>query len=292
MDLRELARSLGIDYRGFFEEVQRRNAERILQKKKAVFPDPELLAGYQFERHFAHERHSSAADQAIIESSILSRIVFLESCFSREELRDDRFIDLGDSSGIFLHALRQPGTSLNISLEAATQCREKGLEAVRADISSLPFRPGAFDHVIMFQTLEHMPDPIRTLRNLSELSAKSLTLSVPTVSRTTVHRRGYHPGWRDYEHHIFEFSDGDLEKVITHTGLRLDRLDHAVLLDGHEGGPVDRLAMWSLGRMMASPSRNPEYHEVAQDLFWGTFKRFTLLHLRKEPGSGTGSPGG
>jgi SAM-dependent methyltransferase len=159
------------------------------------------------------------------------------------------------------------------------------MEAVQADLRGLPFRPGSFDHVILFQTLEHMTDPIRILQDISRVGKTSLTLSVPTVSRTNVHGRGYIADRRDYEQHVFEFSDRDLGRVITHTDYRLVRMDHAVLLDGSRGGLSEVLAMWIHDRVMANPARNPEYHAVAGDLFWGTFKRFTLLHLRKDGGS-------
>jgi hypothetical protein len=217
MRIHKLLLAAGFDYNNFFRSVKKKNVERLIAQKLSREEYSGLLDQYDLSRHFAHEVLESEEDRLILKSSILDRIFFLKHCFSRTELDSDSFVDLGDPSGIFLKSLGKPGISFNISEDASRNARTNGMEVVRGTIDSLPFPGNSIDHVFLFQTLEHLHDPIGTLNKIYAVSRKSLTVSVPTVTNTLIHRSSYDPERRPYEHHIFEFSDRDLIKIISHT---------------------------------------------------------------------------
>jgi len=279
---RQLLKGLGFDYNRFFLRIKRENAERLLKKKIENLGGEDTLQQYNLSTHFAHEVLDAAEDQVILKSSIIDRIAFLRECFSRDEIAADIFIDLGDPSGIFLKSLGRTGISYNISEDAGRNARKNGMDAVRGDIGSLPLQRSSVDHIFLFQTLEHLPDPIGTLNSIFDVSRKSLTLSVPHVKRTLIHRKNYDLARRSYEHHIFEFSDEDLQKIISHTPYRIERVSHAILFDETTGTVKEKVGTFFYNLAMAKESNDPEYYQIADDLFYGSFKRLTLMHLRKD----------
>jgi SAM-dependent methyltransferase len=174
--------------------------------------------------------------------------------------------DLGDTNGIFLRSQGREGISINISDPAVRALRGRGMEVLKADIEHLPFRDGSVGVVLLFETLEHLPNPVRVLRELARICSGSLILSIPSVSTTRIHPSGYDPSRPLPQHHIFEFSAQDFQAILSHTPFELRRDATAVVLGG-SGGILDRLiiSLWSRFR--------------ERDMFCGCFLKFYLCHL-------------
>ncbi|MEX2261382.1 MAG: class I SAM-dependent methyltransferase [Bryobacteraceae bacterium] len=87
-------------------------------------------------------------------------------------------VDLGCGRGEFLEAMREagvPGRGIDVSAECVARCREKGLEAVQADlISHLDGLPeGSLDGIFSAQVVEHLPpDRLPELVRLAALKLK------------------------------------------------------------------------------------------------------------------------
>jgi SAM-dependent methyltransferase len=85
--------------------------------------------------------------------------------------RPARILDGGCGTGINLTALDSLGESFGCDLarEALVFCRRRGLTRLtRADVRSLPFLPGRFDLVTLFDVLYHkeIPDDVAVLREV------------------------------------------------------------------------------------------------------------------------------
>lgn len=273
---RILHTSLGLDTGSIIRRIKKTNTSRLLAEMESA----QDLLPRDLSRHFAHEVLGSE-DEGILRLSILGRIRLLKRYFSRDEQREESFLDLGDPDGIFLASLGKDGISANLSPDACRNCRNNAIEAIRCDLNHLPLRENAVDHLFLFQTLEHLANPLSTLLSLYPVCRKSLTLSVPCVERTVIHRANYDPGRRSYEHHIFEFSDDDLRRLLTHTPFRIASFDHTIQFDERKSPLLHRLLIHLYWMAMRNPMRDPEYHTVASDLFDGSFTRLTVVHLRK-----------
>ncbi len=229
-----------------------------------------LVSGEDERYHYGDVDLGQVGLQLVTRSFTIDRIRFI-----REVLPDGihgPVVDLGDTNGIFLRSLGQRGIGVNISDQAARSLRGRGMESVKADIESLPFRDGSIEVVLLFETLEHLPNPIRALQEIGRVCSGSLILSIPFVTRTTIHGAGYDPRRPVAQHHIFEFSVPDFRQILTHTPFETREDRNSTVLGG-AGSVTDRIAiaLWSVLR--------------ERDMFCGCFRRFYLCHLAPREGA-------
>ena len=129
-------------------------------------------------------------------------------------------LDAGASDGLFLSRLGVArGVGINLLDECAEKIQADGYEAHVANIEDTPFDDGAFPVVICCETLEHVPNPIAALNELSRVCAGRIHLTIPWLPRTRITARP--PGWPHVESHIFEFSESDFSRVLSHADVRV-----------------------------------------------------------------------
>lgn len=255
--------------RAYLHGVRGRNATALLERRLATFNKGWIFDGERMEEHCADQELEDVGLQNAVRSFVIERVRFIEEIVGLENLLRRTFADVGDSSGIFLRALGQPGTSVNIAEAPLLAIRAKGFRGVRGDIERLPFPDKTFDHVLCFETLEHVPNPIAALRELARVVRRSAIVSVPNVRRTNIHRFNYRPSTPTTEHHIFEFCQADFEKIVTHTPFHVDRVRVTeVLNDGNTIGERLVFAGWRT--------------VFGGDLFCGCFRRFLMANLAVE----------
>jgi len=103
-----------------------------------------------------------------------------------------RALDVGCAQGhLFEEFVIQGWECIGIDSDAAdvATCIGRGLDAVELDISTdLPASLGSFDLVVFADVLEHLPDPIRLLRNVHSLLNPDarVVISVPNVAHLSV----------------------------------------------------------------------------------------------------------
>lgn len=249
--------------------VRRQNAERILNRRMANFNKKDIFKEEDMSAHFADEEITDVGLQKVVMSFIIARINFIEEALGEDEIATSTFVDLGDSSGIFLKALGKRGTSVNIGEEPLRNIRAKGIKAIKADINGkLPFEDNSIDHILLFETLEHLPNPISALQEIYRICRKSLFISIPYVSQTNIHYFNYQPTWPIHQHHIFEFNDDDFRKVVSHTGFKVNKAETVEVLDN--GRNLKEFLLFLHWKLC-----------YEKDLFLGCFKKFALYHLVK-----------
>jgi SAM-dependent methyltransferase len=234
---------------------------------KLVMADSEtrvLVTGEDERHHYGDIDLDEIGLQHVARSFTIDRIQFIRNSLPRRV--QGTVVDLGDTNGIFLRSMKQGGIGVNISDQAVRSLRARGLETLKADIGFLPFRDNSIELVLLFETLEHVPNPIGVLREIGRVCSRSLVLSIPLVGRTTIHGGRYDPKRPLEQHHIFEFSVPDFRKILTHTPFVVERDQIATVLGGR-GLVSDRIiiALWSIFR--------------ERDMFCGCFRRFYICHL-------------
>jgi len=98
--------------------------------------------------------------------------------------RTPRYLDVGCSTGFVVEAARDEGweaIGIDLNPSAIEFGRSRGLDLRTVALEDAGFAPGSFDAVSLFDVLEHLLDPRRTLRACAELLAPGgiLFLYVP-----------------------------------------------------------------------------------------------------------------
>lgn len=93
-------------------------------------------------------------------------------------------LDIGCGEGATLKYLREKngarGRGVDISAQAVAMAGEKGVDAVRADASAPEFEVDAvYDHIIISEVLEHIPNPEQLLAKVKDKFKVSLLISIP-----------------------------------------------------------------------------------------------------------------
>ncbi len=253
----------------FLQAILERNAKRNLDYKLSILTSSQrtLLDHEDDASHYADYVLEEKALHYLVQSETIDRIQFILENISLPF--DNRIADLGDSNGIFLRMMGKNGVSVNISDPTVKALHDKGLDIIKADIQYLPFKTNSLETVFLFQTLEHVPNPIMLLQEIARVCKGELILSIPYVSKTNVHGYFYNPDIPPHQQHIFEFNPEDFDKILTHTPFTLKSGRVATVLDDY-GGIQERITyfFWE--------------HFIERDTFCGCFKKFYLCCLIKK----------
>ena len=83
-----------------------------------------------------------------------------------------RFLDLGCGTGGILRDWMGDNTCLGVDRSALALkiCKKNGFGSlVRGDLTQLPLRPDSFDIVMLMDVIEHLPDDVGFLRDVSRV---------------------------------------------------------------------------------------------------------------------------
>jgi 2-polyprenyl-3-methyl-5-hydroxy-6-metoxy-1,4-benzoquinol methylase len=146
-----------------------------------------------------------------------------------------RLLDVGCGRGIFLSILRENGWEVfgtELSDQAAREARERfGLNVLVGALPSLGLPERTFDVVTLWHVLEHLPDPLPTLREIRRVMRDDgwVILALPNLASWQAKlTRGY---WYhlDPPRHYYFYTPRTLEKMLHHIGFRTVRVRHLSL---------------------------------------------------------------
>ena len=147
-----------------------------------------------------------------------------------------RAIDIGCAQGHLLGELGLRGWEcIGVDADAAdvATCIARGLTAVELDVTSdFPSSLGAFDLVVLADVLEHLPDPLRVMRNVHSLlnPGARVVISVPNVAHVSVRAQLFFGkfqysarGILDSTHLRF-FTRRSVKDLLTDSGFAIDQI--------------------------------------------------------------------
>ncbi len=185
------------------------------------------------------------ADEANIRRTARRRLRRLQ-----RHVRTGKLLDVGCATGFFLDEARRAGWStagLDVSGYAVQYARQQfGLDVQCGMLESVALPPESFDLVTMWDVIEHVADPARTIRRAGRLLREDgvITLATPDVDSVPARLAG--SGWVGYKlsgEHVTFFSKRTLSQMLEDAGF-------TVLQTGHIGKHVplalfrDRLGMY------------------------------------------------
>ena len=165
------------------------------------------------------------AEAAFIKSEVQRIISIKNKC---------NYLDIGDSDGsvrlLLEKIIDNPGfktMGVNLQKSAVEKIRSKGMEALHMNAMDVGKTGVNYDVVSLFETLEHLSDPIGFLEQIHNIVGQKLVISVPFVRRSRVslrylEARPIADNINIENVHIFELSGDDWKKIFLHTGWKVE----------------------------------------------------------------------
>jgi len=155
-------------------------------------------------------------------------LVWKKSLISRIILPGARILDIGCGTGEFLGALSEKYNVVGIEPEpkAARWAAERfGFKVHTGDLKSASSLLEHFDLITMWHSLEHVPDPLETLRNTYSVTENSGWLLIALPNFRSLDARLYRSCWVAYDapRHLWHFSKSQLVQICNKAGFKFVR---------------------------------------------------------------------
>lgn len=150
---------------------------------------------------------------------------------------DARILDVGCGDGFHLGLLREFGEQtwrlegVDADPRAVEPARAGGLTVHLGEVETLTLPAGAYHLVLLVMTVEHLPDPLRTLRAVARLLAPGGRVVMVTDnvgSPDFALFGGRHWGGYHFPRHTYLFDRATLAHLGTAAGLQVERVSTAV----------------------------------------------------------------
>jgi SAM-dependent methyltransferase len=195
-------------------------------------PSPAEIAGMYAKEYFegdyrcGHEGScfDDAARASLTDLPLLARL--------RALVPSGRFLEIGCAGGAFLNAARASGydvTGVEFSAEAAQFARETfGLPVITGDVADARLSGGSFALAYMGDVIEHLPDPVASLREIRRLLVPggTLVMACPSQTNTLFSRTGFvlyralgqEATVRLPPYHLFEYRPASMRSLLERCG--------------------------------------------------------------------------
>ena len=145
----------------------------------------------------------------------------------RLERPGQRLLDVGCGNGEYLKNMRRAGwtvTGVEPNEESVRMGRSRfGLEIHHGVLEDVSLPDRTFDVITMQHAVEHLPDPVRTLRTAYRLLRPGGRLVVVTPNINSLARRIFARHWFSWDppRHLFLFSNRTLRRALTEAGFNV-----------------------------------------------------------------------
>jgi 2-polyprenyl-3-methyl-5-hydroxy-6-metoxy-1,4-benzoquinol methylase len=199
-----------------------------------VYVNPRL-SQEAYESTYNSENYGHIIDKLSIESHSYrkerfgkERIELIESYLSKDASK--RVLDIGSASGFFLEAANDAGwdsIGLELTQSAVEFSKSRGIDVRQTTLDKSSFTPGSFSAITMFDVLEHIPDPLKTLRKIHGLLEEDGLIYIYVPNWNSASRllmgEGAHFIWPT--HHLTYFTPITLSKALRSIGFKIEKIE-------------------------------------------------------------------
>jgi SAM-dependent methyltransferase len=153
------------------------------------------------------------------------------SFLSRELSAGARILDVGCGRGVILGSLAEKGFEvhgLEISAEAARGADPRAEIRIADNLKDAEYRTASFDRVIIWHVLEHLIDPVGTLREAHRVLKPGGRLIVAVPNFSSLQARCTGAAWfhLDLPRHVYHFPLPALRQLLTQVGFDVRSVHH------------------------------------------------------------------
>lgn len=209
------------------------------------YPEADIIAGYAASQESGHD---SQFDLRV--GSFLEALTRLAADLPR---RGAKVLDIGSAGGAFLSAAQQFGYEaygLEPSHDLVQQATRRGLNVRQGTLDRHDFAPTSFDLVCFWDVLEHVVDPIKTLRQARALLKPDgvLLVNYPDIGTWAARLMGRRFWWI-LSSHVVHFSPQTMRLACAKAGFQATKfapywqaleLGYLFSVAGHLGVPFAR----------------------------------------------------
>jgi 2-polyprenyl-3-methyl-5-hydroxy-6-metoxy-1,4-benzoquinol methylase len=193
-----------------------------------VTPRPtsaELVALYSDEKYYRNLNASPfgypdyLGERWLLERLVVRRLETIEARLGRP----GRMLDVGCATGVLVEAAGRRGwtaVGVDVSTFATAQCHARGLDVRHGDLWGADLPRDHFDVVVLDDTIEHLVDPSRALREIRALLRPGglITLNTPNYGGWLRRLMGRHWFHCKPPEHLYYFSPRTLRAMLERHG--------------------------------------------------------------------------
>lgn len=152
-------------------------------------------------------------------------------CLSRTLPPNARILDVGCGRGVLLSALADRGHEvhgMDVSATAVAGADPRARIKVAGCLTECDYPDDAFDQVILWHVLEHLPNPREVLTEIRRILKPGGQLIVAVPNFSSLQSRWAGPAWfhLDLPRHLFHFPVSGLRQLLDRTGFTVAREQH------------------------------------------------------------------
>ena len=140
-----------------------------------------------------------------------------------------RVLDVGAGQGANVAYMRTCGVDV-VGIEpnprAVEVCQRRGLPVICGDLDTVEIEEGSFDAVLLDQVLEHLLDPVGTLRLAVRALRPGGLLMLATPNAGSLYARSFGDDWAHWHapYHVYLYREVDLRRLFAAVGLVPERI--------------------------------------------------------------------
>ncbi|GAB4112897.1 MAG: hypothetical protein Fur005_23500 [Roseiflexaceae bacterium] len=181
-----------------------------------------------------------------------------------------RALDIGCGSGNWLVKARSLGWAVQGVEPSAPACaaaRAAGLDVFEGDLLQAQLPSASFDLVRIWHALEHTPDPLAVLREMSRLLKPNGMILIGVPNRAGLLARWFGRFWFDLDvpRHLWHFTPAAIDRLFDRAGLRSERIGY--------GFYYNYSSLWSLWYLIEQRRGYTPERRAGFQRAWNTFRR-------------------